>query len=183
MLYRKVSPTLIGPARPPLASPSGACPSKPNTQGRAAQNVYFLWEPGSLRRRRQEGEDELDMLTSHPLNQNSYVTESRTGGQECYPNWCPSIRGKQRTGNKVPAWCLVYTWYILALDLPQLTSIGAPSPCKDGTPQATICLEGCVHLFTPHQFIENLLYVCIIRLQISDTLAFRIPHLSSNQIY
>ena len=86
MLYRKVSPTLIGPARPPLASPSAACPSKPNTQGRAAQNVYFLWEPGSLRRRRQEGEDELDMLTSHPLNQNSYVRESGTGGQECYPN-------------------------------------------------------------------------------------------------
>lgn len=123
-LYRKVPPTLIGTAGPPLASLSGACPSKPNTQGRAAQNVNFLWEPGSLKRWREEGEDELDLLTSHPPNQNSYVSESGTGGQECYPNWGPLIRGKQRTGNKVPTWCLVYAWYILALDLPQPTRIG-----------------------------------------------------------
>lgn len=128
--------------------------------------------------------DELDMLTSRPPIR-IHTQVKATGGRECYPNWCPLIRGKQRTGNKVPSWCSVYTWYILALGLLHSPrGIGAHPPCKDGTPQATIYFEGCVHIYSLHIDFLKICYVSAPSDYRSQTRwLFRIPHLSSNQIY
>lgn len=49
-LYQKVPPALIGPARPPLASLSGACPSKPKPGKGSSKRVLPVgtWVPEEM---------------------------------------------------------------------------------------------------------------------------------------